>query len=82
MSEFSKQIEEWKKAKTIKFVRWHTCMDGDVCSICKSRAGKKFLLDEVDKLIPTHEDCRCYLQPITDDDLFEKELRRILGLDE
>jgi len=82
MSDFSKQIEEWKNAKTIKFVRWFTCMDSDVCSICKSRAGKKFLLDEVEKLIPAHEGCRCWISPIADMDLYEKKLHDILGGDE
>jgi len=79
MTDFSEIIAEWKKAKTIKYVRWNTCNDDYVCDVCRERNGKRFLLTEIENLIPAHEGCRCWLSPIVDDDIFEKELERILS---
>ena len=66
MSRFGKVIAEWKKAGTVKYVIWHTLNDDYVCSVCRKRNGKKFLLSEIEHLIPAHEGCRCWIDPGVD----------------
>jgi hypothetical protein len=63
MSQFNKVIAEWKKTGTVKYVIWHTFNDDQVCSVCRRRNGKKFLLSEIEHLIPAHEGCRCWIDP-------------------
>jgi hypothetical protein len=53
-----------------------------VCDVCRARNGKKFLLTEIQNIIPAHEGCRCWLSPIVDEVLFEKEIERILNGDD
>jgi len=79
MSEFSETIAEWKENGCIKFVKWCTCNDDYVCDFCRERAGKEFLLSEIENLIPAHEGCRCWISPIVDEDLFEKQIDQILN---
>lgn len=69
MSELSETIAEWKNTGYIKFVKWHTCNDDEVCDVCRERAEKEFLLSEIENLIPAHEGCRCWITPIVDVDL-------------
>ena len=78
MSEFSDTIAEWKKDGCIKYVKWRTCNDDFVCSVCKERAEKEFFLDEIENLIPAHEGCRCWISPIVDIDAFEEMIDFIL----
>jgi len=76
-------INEWKEAGTIKYVRWNTVNDEFVCKICKLRAGKEFLLEEIESLYPGCDDCRCWISPIVEIDLFEQQIDEILsGKDE
>ena len=82
MTEFSEIIAEWKKAKTIKYVRWNTCNDELVCDVCRERNGKKFLLSEIENLIPAHKGCRCWIVPIVDIEAFGDSLDFIFEDDE
>jgi hypothetical protein len=66
VSEFSETIAEWKEDGYIKYVKWHTCNDDYVCDVCRKRAEKEFLLDDIEQLIPAHEGCRCWITPIVD----------------
>jgi hypothetical protein len=72
MTDFSETVKEWKETGYIKYVKWHTVNDENVCSVCKHRAGKKFLLSEIENLIPAHENCRCWFTPIVSEELFEE----------
>jgi len=79
MSEFSETIAEWKESGYLKFVIWNTCNDDFVCDVCRKRNEKKFLLSEIENLIPAHEGCRCGIGPIVDEEMFGDEIDRILN---
>ncbi len=62
----SEEVAEWKKSGDVKYVRWRTVNDECVCSVCRKRANKKFLLSEIENLYPAHIGCRCYISPIVE----------------
>lgn len=82
MDSFQDLLTEWKESGTVKFVRWNTVNDEFVCEICKSKDGKEFFLKEIESLYPGCDDCRCWISPIVDIDLFEQQINEIWEKDE
>ena len=78
MTSFADNFREWKESGVIKYVKWHTVNDDDVCDLCRLKAEKDFLLDEIETLYPGCDDCRCWFTPIVDIDLFEQQIKDIL----
>ncbi|MFW5700537.1 MAG: hypothetical protein ACOCWM_02510 [Cyclobacteriaceae bacterium] len=72
MSDIHDLVVEWRKAGVIKYVKWRTANDDLVCELCRSRAENEFLLEEIEKLLPGCENCRCWITPIVDLDLCNK----------
>ena len=66
-------IQEWKNKGYIKYVKWHTVNDSEVCSLCKERAEKEFLLSKIENIFPAHKGCRCWLTPIVDTELLKNQ---------
>lgn len=44
-----------------------TAGDGRVCPECESLEGEIFTLDEIERLIPVHPNCRCQALPVVQD---------------
>lgn len=69
----------WKASGTTTQYRWMTAEDELVCEICQPLNGKLFPLEQLIERPPAHPRCRCWAQPIVDEDLFEQQLREIMN---
>jgi SPP1 gp7 family putative phage head morphogenesis protein len=46
----------------VKWVKWHTRIDGKECGVCRERHGQIY---DIDKVPPkAHRNCRCYVVPV------------------
>ena len=82
-------IAAWKASNVVGGNRWMTAQDELVCLICKPLANMVADLDSNGFTTefgdiglngpPAHPRCRCWLQPVVDDKLFEEEIDRILN---
>jgi len=68
--------ETWRSSEVIKYKRWNTARDGDVCTICEpldgevARVGHMFVSPETGERYrnpgDTHPRCRCWTTPVVD----------------
>jgi SPP1 gp7 family putative phage head morphogenesis protein len=63
------EMRNWGVAGVKVKAEWQTAGDPRVCEQCASLQGKVFTLDEIEKKIPLHPQCRCVALPleVTDD---------------
>ena len=54
------------KDSGVKRVRWISVHDDHRCGDCKDRDGKIYKIDEIPE--KTHYGCRCYLEPVMEED--------------
>lgn len=75
-------MDAWESTGFISSGEWMTAQDERVCPICASHEGEHVGIGDIDAAPPnsSHPGCRCWLQPVVDEALFEQRLNEILGL--
>jgi SPP1 gp7 family putative phage head morphogenesis protein len=71
--------EAWESTGVVTSWQWMTAQDDVVCEICGGLDGEIFGIEDHDARPPAHVNCRCWEQPILDEEAFGRELDRILG---
>lgn len=56
-------------SKNISGYVWVTALDNRACLVCCDYSGKRFTSDAVFPLPPLHDRCRCYIQPIINNEV-------------
>ena len=76
----------WENTGVVGEKRWNAAVDELVCPVCgefhdttRALDGGWFWLGGVIEGPPAHPNCRCYLTPVVSDELYERELERVLG---
>ena len=54
---------------------FRTAGDSEVCDVCASLQGTRYSLDEIERMIPVHPNCRCKAYPIS-----RRESERLRGM--
>ena len=73
----------WESSGVVGSRRWMTARDDLVCPICSALDGEERGMDEpfgegfLDA--PVHVNCRCWLQPVVDEESVGRKLDEILG---
>jgi SPP1 gp7 family putative phage head morphogenesis protein len=72
----------WESTGFVTEVEWMTAQDELVCPICRDHEGEHFGVEDTDAYPPnaSHPGCRCWAQPVVDEDLVEEAQRKALGL--
>lgn len=69
----------WASTGFVTSNRWMTGRDDKVCPICRPRAGQVYPINDMANRPPAHIRCRCWLQPVVDVALVQKQIERILS---
>lgn len=57
------EYRNWGTENVIVYAEWSTAGDNRVCPQCADLNGSVFTLDQIEKLIPLHPNCRCIALP-------------------
>ena len=70
----------WETTGFVNKMKWMTARDELVCPICKPLDGTFIGIGDINALPPAHVNCRCWIQPVVDEQAFSDLLDDILGL--
>jgi SPP1 gp7 family putative phage head morphogenesis protein len=72
-------ISAWNSTGFVDSFSWETARDERVCPICTPRAGQIYKLTDSSNKPPGHVRCRCWIRPVVNVDLVNKQVERILN---
>jgi SPP1 gp7 family putative phage head morphogenesis protein len=58
------EMKSWEVEGVYVVAELATAKDGRVCPDCAGLEGKQYSLEEAERLIPVHPNCRCTIVPV------------------
>lgn len=70
----------WNSTGFVDSFSWETARDERVCLLCSPRAGQIYKLNDPGQRPPIHVRDRCWMRPVVNVDLVNKQIERILNV--